>query len=109
MNETLTLNLEYKSPNIKVKLLPAGGAKKSDDTDKAKKINDEIGKERGAVIDSAIVKTMKTNQHLLIAKRIWYCLPAGANSLTQKVESISTTKSLENRAGIDRAKIQNLS
>ena len=62
MNETLTLNLEYKSPNIKVKLLPAGGAKKSDDTDKAKKINDEIGKERGAVIDSAIVKTMKTNK-----------------------------------------------
>lgn len=48
--------------NILVKLVPMGAAKKMDIAEVSTKLQDDISKERGAVIDGAIVKIMKTNK-----------------------------------------------
>lgn len=63
-DETIKINLAYKSANLMVKIIPQGGAKKIDGSEAAEqqKVNDEIGKERGAVIDGSVVKIMKTNK-----------------------------------------------
>lgn len=68
-NESIKLNLEYNSANLLVKIIPSGGAKKVGGVeDKEKdKINDAISKERGAVIDGAVVKVMKTNKDSAVA------------------------------------------
>ena len=61
--EIIKVNLNWAVQNILVKLVPVGAAKKKGDDDKAEsKLNEEISKERGAVIDGAIVKVMKTNK-----------------------------------------------
>lgn len=50
-----------------MKLLPVGAAKKTESTEtSATKLQDEINKERGAIIDGAIVKIMKTNKDTLV-------------------------------------------
>jgi len=63
-DETIKLNLEYKSANILVRIIPQGAAKKIDGAeDKANaNIENSISKERGAMIDGAVVKIMKTNK-----------------------------------------------
>lgn len=62
-NETIKLNLKWAVANILVKLVPVGAAKKkTEETGHENKLNDEVSKERGAVIDGAIVKIMKTNK-----------------------------------------------
>lgn len=47
-----------------MKLVPIGAAKKTDgsEANQQQKIVDEISKERGAVIDGAVIKVMKTNK-----------------------------------------------
>jgi hypothetical protein len=52
-----------------VRLVPQGAAKKVDGTEAndAAKISDEVNKERGAVIDGAVVKIMKTNKDRAVA------------------------------------------
>jgi len=47
-----------------VNLIPVGNAKKTPNevADSSAKLNDEIERERGAVIDSKIVAIMKTNK-----------------------------------------------
>lgn len=62
--EIIKLNVNWSSNNILVRLVPIGAAKKTDGTEanQQQKIVDEISKERGAVIDGAIVKIMKTNK-----------------------------------------------
>jgi hypothetical protein len=56
--------LDYKSQNILVRIIPQGAAKKIDGAeDKANaNIENSISKERGAMIDGAVVKIMKTNK-----------------------------------------------
>lgn len=62
-NEVIKVNLKWAVANILVKLVPIGAAKKkTDDNGQENKLNDEVSKERGAVIDGAIVKIMKTNK-----------------------------------------------
>lgn len=62
-NEVIQVNLKWAVANILVKLVPVGAAKKkTEDTGTENKLNDEVSKERGAVIDGAIVKIMKTNK-----------------------------------------------
>ncbi len=62
-NEQIKLNLKWAVANILVKLVPVGAAKKkTEETGQETKLNDEVSKERGAVIDGAIVKIMKTNK-----------------------------------------------
>ena len=48
--------------------MPIGAAKKADGTEanQQQKIVDEISKERGAVIDGAIVKVMKTQKDVSV-------------------------------------------
>lgn len=62
-DEKITFNKAYKSNNVKVRLVPNAGVKKrTDDGQNDAKIENELGKERGAVIDGACVKVMKTNK-----------------------------------------------
>ena len=67
-DETVKLNQKWASQNILVKLVPIGAAKKADGTEanQQQKIVDEISKERGAVIDGAIVKVMKTQKDVSV-------------------------------------------
>jgi hypothetical protein len=60
----IKLNLKWAVNNILVKLVPVGAAKKKveDASNQEKKLHEEVSKERGAVIDGAVVKIMKTNK-----------------------------------------------
>jgi len=79
-NEVIKINLKWSSNNILVKLVPIGAAKKKDGTEvgNTQIIQEEITKERGAVIDGAIVKIMKTNKDTAVKH----------SELTSKVMSI---------------------
>jgi hypothetical protein len=63
-NELIKVNLAWTQANIMVKLLPVGGAKKvtGEKESEESQILQAVNKERGAVIDGAIVKIMKTNK-----------------------------------------------
>lgn len=61
-NEIIKVNLKWAVANILVKLVPVAAAKKKADDQNDNKLHDEVSKERGAVIDGAIVKIMKTNK-----------------------------------------------
>lgn len=63
-NELIKVNLTWTQANIMVKLLPVGGAKKvtGEKESEESQILQAVNKERGAVIDGAIVKIMKTNK-----------------------------------------------
>ena len=62
--EKVTLNMKFTSQALRVNLIPVGNAKKTpnEQADSTTKLNDEIERERGAVIDSKIVAIMKTNK-----------------------------------------------
>lgn len=63
-DEVIKVNLKWASNNILVKLVPVGAAKKKqeDSSNQENKLHEEVSKERGAVIDGAVVKIMKTNK-----------------------------------------------
>lgn len=63
-NELIKINPKWQVANILVKLVPIGAAKKKahDEQHNDNKLHEEVSKERGAVIDGAIVKIMKTNK-----------------------------------------------
>jgi hypothetical protein len=63
-DETVTLNMKFKNAAVRVNLIPAGVAKKAPNevADQTAKENEDIERERGAVIDSKIVAIMKTNK-----------------------------------------------
>jgi len=50
-------------------LVPSGAAKKKTEDTLAtdNKLQDDIGKERGAVIDGSVVKVMKTNKDMAVS------------------------------------------
>ena len=62
--ETVTLNMKFTNPAVRLQLIPAGVAKKAPNevADQTAKENEDIERERGAVIDSKIVAIMKTNK-----------------------------------------------
>lgn len=67
-SEIIKLNLDWKHANILVKLVTQGAAKKkTEDVGTENRLNDEISKERGAVIDGAVVKIMKTNKDVAVS------------------------------------------
>lgn len=62
--EIIKVNMKWAVANILVKLVPIGAAKKktNDEANNENKLHEEVSKERGAVIDGAVVKIMKTNK-----------------------------------------------
>ena len=62
--ELIKINPKWQVANILVKLVPIGAAKKkaNDEQQTDNKLHEEVTKERGAVIDGAVVKIMKTNK-----------------------------------------------
>lgn len=72
-NEIISINLKWSSPNILVRLVPIPAAKKKaggQDEPIEKKITEEISKDRGAMIDGAIVKIMKTNKDVAVSHQM---------------------------------------
>jgi hypothetical protein len=69
-NEVIKVNLKWAVANILVKLVPIGAAKKADIAEVNTKLQDDINKERGAVIDGAIVKIMKTNKDTTVKYQV---------------------------------------
>ena len=61
-NEIIKVNLKWAVANILVKLVPVAAAKKRVEDQSDNKLHDEVSKERGAVIDGAVVKIMKTSK-----------------------------------------------
>lgn len=62
--ETVTLNMTFKNAALRLQLIPAGVAKAAPNeaADQMARENQDIEKERGAVIDSKIVAIMKTQK-----------------------------------------------
>jgi len=64
-SEKLSLNLEFKNPNLLLNLRPQGAAKKIDGSELQgqKRVEEDLTRERSAQIDGAVVKIMKTHKN----------------------------------------------
>jgi hypothetical protein len=63
-DETVTLNMKFKNAAVRVNAIPTGSVKMAPNevAEQTTKVNEDIEKERSAVIDSKIVAIMKTNK-----------------------------------------------